>query len=65
MSNKLVDQFAECLQAQLCGVTRAGRPRRRQQAQKPISGLSLIVAALGLRSNGLLAAATADERKAA
>ena len=45
VSNKLVNQFADCLKARL-----SARPEQAaepvQQAQKPISGLSLMVAAL-------------------
>jgi uncharacterized protein len=45
VSNKLVDQFAECIKSQLSAVPeeRAGAV---QEAQKPVSGLSLAVTAL-------------------
>jgi hypothetical protein len=45
VSNKLVDQFAECIKSQLSAVSeeRAGAV---QEAQKPVSGLSLALTAL-------------------
>jgi uncharacterized protein len=45
VSNKLVDQFAECIKSQLSAVPeeRAGAV---QEAQKPVSGLSLALTAL-------------------
>jgi len=45
VSNKLVDQFAECIKGQLSAAPeeRAGAV---EEAQKPISGLSLAVSAL-------------------
>lgn len=45
VSNKLVDQFAECIRAQL-SATPEEAAAAVVQAQKPISGLSLAVAAL-------------------
>ena len=45
VSNKLVDQFADCLKARLSASPEQA-PEAVQQAQKPISGLSLMVGAL-------------------
>ena len=45
VSNKLVGQFAECIKAQLSAAPQE-RVQAVQQAQKPISGLSLAVGAL-------------------
>ena len=46
VSNKLVNQFAECIKAQLSAAPAGGAPQAVQEAQKPISGLSLAVGAL-------------------
>ena len=45
VSNKLVGQFAECIKAQLTGAPEE-RAAAVQEADKPISGLSLAVGAL-------------------
>jgi carbon monoxide dehydrogenase subunit G len=45
VSNKLVGQFAECIKGQLSAVPEE-RAAAAEQAQKPVSGLSLAVAAL-------------------
>jgi hypothetical protein len=45
VSNKLVNQFADCLKAQLSAPPEQAAEAVKQ-AQKPISGLSLVVGAL-------------------
>lgn len=45
VSNKLVDQFAECIKAQLSASPEAAAAAR-TEAQKPVSGFSLAIAAL-------------------
>jgi carbon monoxide dehydrogenase subunit G len=45
VSNKLVNQFADCIKAQLSASPERA-PEAVQKAQKPISGLSLLVGAL-------------------
>lgn len=50
VSTRLVDQFAECIRAQLGSAssdeTRAAQAKAQAQAQKPISALSLLAAAV-------------------
>ena len=47
VSTRLIDQFAQCLRAQLGSASSPDESRAvRAQAQKPISGLSLLVAAV-------------------
>ena len=47
VSTRLVDQFAQCIRAQLGSASSPEESRAaRAQAQKPISGLSLLVAAV-------------------
>jgi hypothetical protein len=45
VSNKLVDQFADCIKAQLSGDAGEAAAAR-EEAQKPVSGISLAASAL-------------------